>query len=661
MAIIDRRMNRKYRKSKKLISLFWVIAFTFSLITISFLQQEKSDDILTESSIPAKIGYTTHDPIFIDGNTGFLGLNASTGISWGSGTKSDPYIIEGWEINASTNTGIRVKNANVHFIIRNNYVYDGIIDTHSGIGLGFCRNGIIENCVSIRNYRGISLFDAHYNIIQNNSCISNSGSGIRLFPECNGNIIQNNNVSSNVGDGIMAEKSPRTFIENNTCCNNIVGISLVGSSSTVMRNNTISNNTLWGVYLIYTGRCEFSSNIFFNNGISMLGRSIEVFNTHQIGLSNLVNGKPVVYIKNSNGGEILFDAGQIIIANSHNLTIRDQNIFDTDIGITVAYSSNITIMNNSISTRVTYGMIICESSILSIINNICNGAVYNLLAITGYSHNMTIQYNNFTNSTGRGADIHGNDTLIQCNNFSSNTNGLHLGGLRNILNFNNFTDNQQFGLWLGRSANNTLVWNNTFIDNNGAGSIYDPSHNQARDDRTNNWWNNTDGYGNYWSDWTTPDDVAPFGIVDNPYDINGTAAAKDYYPQTNNPFIPGRPLANAGADQTVDTENEVTFDGSGSTDNVGIVNYTWTFTYEGYMVELFGETPAFIFEKSGVYNVTLTVKDATNLTDTDVVKITVEEEKAAISMLVIGAIIGVIIAAIIALVVFVMMLKKKKP
>src|SRR5207245_7457229 len=35
------------------------------------------------------------------------------------------------------------------------------------------------------------------------------------------------------------------------------------------------------------------------------------------------------------------------------------------------------------------------------------------------------------------------------------------------------------------------------------------------------------------------------------------------------------PIANAGPDQTVNEDTPVAFDGSGSTDNVGIVNYTW--------------------------------------------------------------------------------------
>jgi len=70
------------------------------------------------------------------------------------------------------------------------------------------------------------------------------------------------------------------------------------------------------------------------------------------------------------------------------------------------------------------------------------------------------------------------------------------------------------------------------MDNNGASSTYDPSHIQASDDGTANWWNSTEGYGNYWSDWTAPDVNPPYGIVDEPYNISGSAGAKDFYPLT---------------------------------------------------------------------------------------------------------------------------------
>jgi len=83
------------------------------------------------------------------------------------------------------------------------------------------------------------------------------------------------------------------------------------------------------------------------------------------------------------------------------------------------------------------------------------------------------------------------------------------------------------------------IWNNTFIGNNGTQSSYDPDYIQANDIGTNNKWNSS-GYGNYWSDWTTPDDVSPWGIVDNPYIIDG--GAMDYYPQTTIQVIPEPPI-----------------------------------------------------------------------------------------------------------------------
>ena len=41
--------------------------------------------------------YITHDPIYIDGNADFTPAN---GVKSGSGTQSDPYLIEGWDIKA---------------------------------------------------------------------------------------------------------------------------------------------------------------------------------------------------------------------------------------------------------------------------------------------------------------------------------------------------------------------------------------------------------------------------------------------------------------------------------------------------------------------------------------------------------------------------------
>ena len=70
------------------------------------------------------------------------------------------------------------------------------------------------------------------------------------------------------------------------------------------------------------------------------------------------------------------------------------------------------------------------------------------------------------------------------------------------------------------------------------------------------------------------------------------------------------PVANAGPDQTIEEGAVVTFQGSATTFNMEVNNYTWTFTYDGDTEMLYGEAPIFFFDIPGNYNVTLNVSDA---------------------------------------------------
>jgi len=85
------------------------------------------------------------------------------------------------------------------------------------------------------------------------------------------------------------------------------------------------------------------------------------------------------------------------------------------------------------------------------------------------------------------------------------------------------------------------------------------------------------------------------------------------------------PVADAGADQTVDEGTPVIFDGSKSTDNTGISSYNWTFDYRGGRMALYGVSPDFIFVVPGVYVVTLNVSDAAGLWRADSMRLTVRD------------------------------------
>ncbi len=79
------------------------------------------------------------------------------------------------------------------------------------------------------------------------------------------------------------------------------------------------------------------------------------------------------------------------------------------------------------------------------------------------------------------------------------------------------------------------------------------------------------------------------------------------------------PVAEAGPNQTVDEDTSATFNGGGSSDNVGIVSYQWDFGDGGTGS---GITVNHIYSNAGTYTVTLTVRDAVGLSDSDTLTVT---------------------------------------
>ena len=83
------------------------------------------------------------------------------------------------------------------------------------------------------------------------------------------------------------------------------------------------------------------------------------------------------------------------------------------------------------------------------------------------------------------------------------------------------------------------------------------------------------------------------------------------------------PLADAGNDTVIDQHETVIFNGSSSTDNVGVTNWTWSFNDGLENITIYGSTPRYIFHDAGVFPVNLTVRDHAWNTDTDLVNVTV--------------------------------------
>ena len=278
----------------------------------------------------------------------------------------------------------------------------------SNKGVGIFLNGSGDNSVSgndcSNNWNGIRL-DSSDNSISNNDC-SHNGAGIVLEGSSN-NSISNSDCSHN-GDGIVLEGSSNNSISNSDCSHNGDGIVLEGSSNNSISSNTCSNN-LYGICLSGSSDNRLTGNVF-QGGIFIRGDSLSDY-THEIDETNTVNGKPVYYRKGIESWRIPEGAGQVILVNCKDILVEDQELTDASVGVNVAFSTNITIRNNTCSNN-RYGIYFAHSS-----NNI-----------------------------------------ISSNNCSKNCCGIHLdGSCSNVIYLNNFINNKNNI----NSRSSTNVWNST--------------------------------------------------------------------------------------------------------------------------------------------------------------------------------------------------------
>jgi len=163
-------------------------------------------------------------------------------------------------------------------------------------------------------------------------------------------------------------------------------------------------------------------------------------------------------------------------------------------------------------------------------------------------------------------------------------------------------ENNFYGIYT--SYHDINISHNNFINN---------SHN-AWDSGGNAWDDGTKG--NYWDDYTGNDENMD-GIGDFPYAIEGGMSFDNYplmYPY-------GLPVA---IFVYIPEGLEIKFNGSFSVDYNGIIeNYTWHFG-DGNMS--YGQEVNHTYNSSGVYQVTLTVKDNNGKTDTSTQDVVVDIE-----------------------------------
>lgn len=273
-------------------------------------------------------------------------------------------------------------------------------------------NGITENICRANDIYGIILYDSFNNTLQNNTCGENIY-GIFLSRSSN-NILKENLCLSNRYDGIALSASHNNEITNNNCSyNRKSGIDIHSSDHNSLLSNYLAGNDRYGIGLECSFNSVLSGNRMVGGGIYFYGNLPKYWNSHDIEGSNLVNGRPVIYVKDDTNGVISANAAQIILAGCENICVKDQNISGVITGIQVGFSRDITIEDNNLSDNSEHGIYLYNSSGVRIRRNTCdsNGGsgirIYHFSSdnevidnscIGNYYHGMVVGYDSNDNS-----------------------------------------------------------------------------------------------------------------------------------------------------------------------------------------------------------------------------------------------------------------------
>src|SRR6267378_7157164 len=190
----------------------WAGRFLWMVMLVAVIVAMPPPAMAGTASI-APTALQVHPPIYIQGNAGFTMKN---GVTSGTGTPADPYVIQGWDINASAARGISILNTSASFVIRDLRVHDSNA-SYEGIYLAGVSNARIERVTSERNREAIRI---------------------------QGNVVTGGNIGA-----IAMKDDADVTISGNQLWSAKYGIWLYSVYRTTVSWNNVSDNGVYGFYL----------------------------------------------------------------------------------------------------------------------------------------------------------------------------------------------------------------------------------------------------------------------------------------------------------------------------------------------------------------------------------------------------------------------------
>src|SRR6266567_4325053 len=319
--------------------------------------------------------YQPHAPIIINGDSGFTSSNGVTG---GSGTSSDPYVIDNWYINGGGwQNGIDIRNTDAFFVIQNVYLHSIPNSYNSPVGVAFSNvtNGVLIDSRIEGFQEGISNSPSGVFITSSNLYISGNsvtGSGTAIFLRAPTNVeVSANYVSSDPNspsNGLKVLYGYNVWVEQNTFLNLGTAIGFFRSTSFLISENQVQGSGQTGISIDSSNDFQVTYN--------------QVSDTSGTG-----DGGPGVGVRVSNSG-------------GDGLVVSNNTIMRNDVGISIESSRDVYVSGNTIGGNgvgvIAPGPYMTQSGDIAIVQNeISNNGKGVILHFT---FDSVVYHNNFDNN-----------------------------------------------------------------------------------------------------------------------------------------------------------------------------------------------------------------------------------------------------------------------
>src|SRR2546427_1470601 len=138
-----------------------------------------------------------HEPLSIEGDAQ---LPPGHGVVSGNGTAANPFVIEGWDIEAGSGIGVYVQDTGAIFVIRDCHIRS----TNFGIDFWNVARGRIENNSINASGTGVELDESNHLLIRNNN-FTGTGLGLATYNSRNITLFAN----SFAAGGLIVEGASR--------------------------------------------------------------------------------------------------------------------------------------------------------------------------------------------------------------------------------------------------------------------------------------------------------------------------------------------------------------------------------------------------------------------------------------------------------------------